>query len=171
MKPTQEEIFKDRVRIASSHLMRVTVPSPDLNENFKRFDEVLDQAKDFPYVKSHIMQKADFTEKRLAIEARFVAIAIGSDLGYWLPKRVIVINEHDAIVESVCNENGAFGKPGDIRFDVIVNGQQSISQYTQLDHALLHYLSQKHEGDSLAANRAFVRHTMAMLKYDESNED
>lgn len=170
MKPAQEEIFKDRVRIAHSHLMRATVPSPDLKENFDRFDAILEQAKSFTYVRSHVMQKVDFTETRLALEAHFAAIVIGSDIGYWLPKKVIILNEKDAIVESVCNVDSAFGKPGDIRFGIVVNGEKSASQYAQLDHALLHYLSQKHEGDNLTSNRAFIRHAMAMLKYDEPEQ-
>lgn len=160
MKLTREEQFVELQRIARIHLgKRGTV---DAHANTDRFNEIA--GSKLPFAKNAAMQAIDRDKDRMDIESRFAAIAapIGN-IGTWLPKRVIILGERDAIVEYVSNADSAVQKVGEINFMTVVNDECSRVIHGQLDHALLHYLSVKHEGCSVAFQGSFVRYGLAML--------
>lgn len=160
MKPTREEQFKELQRIARIHLGKRGVV--DANANTVRFNEIAESK--LPFAKNAAIQGIDRDKERMDIESRFAAIAapIGN-IGTWLPKRVIVLGERDAIVEYVSNAESNVQKFGEIQFMTVVNDECSNVIHRQMDHALLHYLSVKHEGRSVAFHGFFVRYGLAML--------
>lgn len=161
-------------RIAKSHLADSVIPrkAVSVEEGIKRFDEIKDRAAGFPYAKSHAIQAIDRDAKRLEVESRFAAIAspIGS-IGAWLPKRVVILGERDAIVEYVSNVDSAIQKVGEVHFMTVVNDECTKVIYSSLDHALLHYLSAKHEGHSAAFDGSFVRYASSMLRIDSDGDE
>lgn len=160
MKPTREEQFNELQRIARIHLGKRGIV--DAYANTCRFNEIAESK--MPFAKNAAMQAIDRDKERMDIESRFAAIAapIGN-IGTWLPKRVIVLGERDAIVEYVSNADSNVQKVGEVNFMTVVNDECSRIIHNQLDHALLHYLSVKHEGHSAAFEGSFVRYGLAML--------